>query len=93
MFMEKDYDPNLFYAKATFNFNEDGKVELISNNQTEDLLILIFQETRYQNYLLSQKNNILEKNKKYLGYIVILLCLNFFVLSLMFYAITLFLKI
>lgn len=93
MFMEKGYDPNLFYAKATFNFNEDGKVELISNNQTEDLLILIFQETRYQNYLLSQKNNILEKNKKYLGYIVILLCLNFFVLSLMFYAISLFLKI
>ncbi|MFR9242053.1 MAG: hypothetical protein ACLVKE_15355 [Clostridium baratii] len=42
--MEKGYDPNLFYAKATFNFNEDGKVELISNNQTEDLLILIFKK-------------------------------------------------
>lgn len=26
--MEKDYDPNLFYAKATFNFNEDGKTSL-----------------------------------------------------------------
>lgn len=84
--MRMDYDPKLFYAKTTFNFNEDGKAELISNNQTEDLLILIFQEIRHQNYLL-------EKNKKYLSYIVILFCLNLFVLSLIFYAISLFLKI
>lgn len=82
--MRMTYDSKKNYTKATFKLNEQGRYEIVSNNQTEDLLIFLFQEQREHTVLLEKKN-------KYLVYMCVLFCLNLFLLALIFYVLTLFL--